>query len=166
MERGKSLHAAVRNARRLIHSPLVQDRDDEIGVLLDDGGRIPDEAFGRHCKTCGEDIEVAVRLSIQPLPGSVQEYRHSATRLVHCASAHDSRGMVIGLAEETAEPCWREGCASNAEIAGQAAAVEMRAHRHEPHAHAHIGLMGEHAHAHRHEDGGEEHSHMHAHEGT
>lgn len=85
---------------------------DQAGCLLTDG-LIPAEALGRHCAECGEGI-TAVLPSLPPGPGPVTaEWRH-LDGYAHCAFMREGH-RVTGIAEETARPCWKDGCLSNAE---------------------------------------------------
>jgi hypothetical protein len=91
--------------------PRDDHYDDEIGVMLDADGSPPREADGRHCKYCGEEIEVPFA---RGLHDCVQEFRHKASGTVHCVIAWVN-GLRASFAEETATPCWTPGCLSNAE---------------------------------------------------
>lgn len=92
----------------------AEEWPEAIGVLLTGEGSLPPEAFGRHCRHCGEDIMVTLAHGGPAQPGSVQEYIHKGSRAVHCVLSwvNDVRKA---FADETATPCQSEGCLSNAE---------------------------------------------------
>lgn len=89
----------------------AEEWPEEIGVLLDVDGNPPPEAEGRHCRHCGEDIEVPF---YRGTARCRQEFRHKASGTVHCVLSWVN-GLRTAFADETATPCWAEGCLSNAE---------------------------------------------------
>lgn len=90
-----------------------RQEEDEIGVLLDAEGFVPPEANGRHCRYCGEGIEVSLDHGGGAQPGSVQEFRHTASGTVHCVLVQKD-GVRVEFDEDTAQPCWKDGCLSHA----------------------------------------------------
>jgi hypothetical protein len=94
-------------------SAFTDEPDDETGYLVTDGHQ-PREVQGRHCATCGEHVELRpVPLPLQAGP-YVVEFQHARTQTVHCVIAWQGLN-VVALAEETARPCWKDGCLSNDE---------------------------------------------------
>lgn len=96
--------------------------EEEVGVHLTDEGGIPPEALGRHCGTCGEDIVLLLNHGGPAQPGSVQEYRHSATRLVHCVTMF-ADGAAVSLSDECARACTVAGHRRDAHRVRAGAAV-------------------------------------------
>lgn len=92
---------------------VTEEEDDETGYLVI-GGIRPRDIEGKHCKWCGEYVELRP-MALPRHPGPyVAEFQHVISGLVHCSLSW-TNGNLVGLAEETAQPCWKPGCLSNAE---------------------------------------------------
>lgn len=94
-------------------SSALREGDDEIGCLVT-GGTVPREVPGRHCRWCGEAVELRpVKLPLTP-GEFIAEYQHAKDGYVHCVIAWENE-RAVAIAESTAQPCWSNGCLSNDE---------------------------------------------------